>query len=100
MSAKRARFIRLWIHDELHIFELGTIEPGSLDIDNPVLCKCCHEPMTAAIDITQYGFFEDKFILLFTCHACGKAFWYAYTLGTVELTELAAEITEAEVHSD
>lgn len=92
--SKPVKFIRLWIRDELHIFELGTIQPGSIDIDKPVLCKCCHEPMSPVIDITQYGFFEDKFILLFTCHACGKAFWYSYVLSTIELTELSAEITE------
>lgn len=92
--SKTVKFIRVWVHNELHIFELGTIEPGSIDIDMPVLCKCCREPMKPIIDITQYGFFEDKFILLFACHACGKAFWYSYALGTVQLTELAAELIE------
>lgn len=94
MSAKHAKFLRVAIENEVHIFEMSTIKSGSLNIERPVQCPCCHEQMTCVLDIAQYGFFEDKFILLFVCVDCGKAFWYSYSLGSIELTELASEIVE------
>lgn len=89
MLAKHAKFIRVQVDGIVHIFEMSTIKPGSMDVDKPALCPCCHVPMTCVLDITQYGFFEDKFILLFVCTDCGKAYWYSYTLGAYELTELS-----------
>jgi len=88
MSAKRVKFIRVLIEDIVHLYELGTIKSNTLDIDQRPSCPCCHEPLVCIVDITQYGFIEDKFTCLFTCSPCGKAWWYSYTLSMIEVLEV------------
>lgn len=86
MSAKKIRWVRAIVNGEERLLELDTIKANSLDIDVQPLCPCCHVPLKALLDITQYGFIEDKFIVLFSCAPCGKAFWYNYTLSMMELS--------------
>lgn len=88
------KFLRVNIGTDTYLLELGSIKSGTLDIDKPAKCPCCHEDMTVVLDITQYGMFEDKFIILFSCVSCGKAYWYSYTLGAIDLVPLSPEQAE------
>lgn len=83
---KKIRWVRAKIGGVERMMELGTIKANSLNIELKPTCPCCGEEITALLDITQYGFIEDKFIVLFACSPCAKAWWYNYTLSLIELT--------------
>lgn len=87
MSERKHKFIRIQFGNEDRILELCTLKEPPVSPDYGVACPCCQNKLEPVMDVIQYGMWEDKFIVLFVCGECSKAFWYHYTLPLFELTE-------------
>lgn len=87
---KRHKFIRVEAEGKIHIFELdGKRIENVNDETGTAPCPCCQAPVKPVFDVTQYGMFDDKIIVLFVCLDCGKAWWYSQVYSRIELTEEA-----------
>lgn len=81
------KYIRVIVDKIEQLCPVKTIKANSLNIDAPVTCPKCLDEMRAILEVIQYGYLEDKFVVLFRCAECNVAYWYAYTLALIELTE-------------
>lgn len=56
-----------------------------VDIENVPPCPCCGEKLSPAMDIVQWGMFDDRYVTFFVCVPCIKAWTIGYSIPTYEL---------------
>lgn len=83
MSSK-PRFFHHYQDDQtVIIYQIkNTIEHTPIE---DVPCPCCEGPMLPKADFVQFGLFDDAYLTVFTCDACGVAIEFKYNFATYAL---------------
>lgn len=87
MQKHKTRWLRVIIHGQEQLLECEEIKRNSLSLDHKPLCRCCSQELIGIADIIQWGFLEDRYLTVFVCEGCGKAFFYWYEIPCYNLSQ-------------